>query len=53
MRSSSSIAAVREPLALPPLQEGPLVSKWFYNTSTGTTIRAAPLWFFVGEGLSL
>jgi hypothetical protein len=24
-----------------------------FTTSTGTATRAAPLWFFVGEGLSL
>jgi hypothetical protein len=29
------------------------MSKWFYDTSTGTATRAAPLWFFIGEGLSL
>jgi ABC-type amino acid transport system permease subunit len=29
------------------------LSKWFHDISTGTTIRAAPLWFFVGVGLSL
>jgi hypothetical protein len=29
------------------------VSKWFYDTSTGTATRAIPLWFFVGDGLSL
>jgi hypothetical protein len=29
------------------------MSKWFYDTSTGTATRAAPLLFFVGVGLSL
>jgi hypothetical protein len=29
------------------------MSKWFYDTSISTTTRAAPLWFFVGVGLSL
>jgi hypothetical protein len=29
------------------------MSKWFYDTSTGTATRAASLWFFVGVGLSL
>jgi hypothetical protein len=29
------------------------MSKWFYDTSTDTAIRAALLWFFVREGLSL
>jgi hypothetical protein len=27
--------------------------KWFYGIFTGTAIRATPLWFFIGEGLSL
>jgi hypothetical protein len=29
------------------------LSKWFYDTSTSTATRAAPLWFFVREGLSV
>jgi hypothetical protein len=29
------------------------ISKWFYGTSTGTATRVAPLWFFIGDDLSL
>jgi hypothetical protein len=31
----------------------PKMSKWFYNTSTSTATRVAPLWFFIGVDLSL
>jgi hypothetical protein len=40
-----------------PERQGPLPGtpnvEVVYDTSSGTAIRAAPLWFFIGEGLSL
>jgi hypothetical protein len=67
--SGSSIVAMMAPLALvhkhdsvtsPTSQHDGVTSsltaqllKWFYGIFTGTAIRATPLWFFIGEGLSL